>query len=112
MEIVSERTMAASPFRLRVPPAEAVAHRSWRQAHADALQALSAGASVVVLGLPGTGKTLLLQRLAQDLRARGLRVTEAIGPEALPQTEDWDVLVVDEAGTLTGDGLNGLRPSS
>lgn len=60
---------------------------------------------MVLLGLPGTGKTLLLQDLAQKLRHEGWSVRLVERGDALHPALRADVLLVDEAGRMGADAL-------
>jgi len=62
-------------------------------------------------GVPGTGKTLMLHRLAHALRARGRTVRMLIEGEVPAETEPGDVLLVDEADTLASAPLGALTSS-
>ena len=89
-----------SPFPITVGPEHVVAHRGWARARDQVLSAVLAGPSLVlVLGAPGTGKTLLLQELARMLRAAGTDVLlQARGD-----------LPIDAAKTGTADAGAGRR---
>ena len=63
------------PFPITIGPEQAVAHRGWVEARDRALSVIGAGHGLVlVLGAPGSGKTLLLQEIARTLRAAGVDV--------------------------------------
>ncbi len=87
-----------TPFLLNTTPREAVAHAGWRRTRATALAALGRSEMVALLGPSGTGKTLLLQELAQALRHEGrfVRVVER-GDRTDPAFSMADILIVDEA---------------
>lgn len=87
-------------FRLNVQPQQAFAHPQWQRALQGATNALRTGKSVVLVGLPGTSKTLLLQNLAQILREEGFSVRLAGHADALDQEEGRAILLVDEAGSM------------
>jgi hypothetical protein len=94
-----------TPFRLHVEPSEAVAHPGWRQARAEALAALGRGEVVALLGLPGTGKTLLLRDMVQRLRHEGRSVHFVESGDALNPGSGTDVLLIDEAERMDADAL-------
>lgn len=94
---------------------QVVAHRAWRQAREEALAALLEGCRLILLvGSPGTGKSLLLDELAQTLRAKGRQVLLLPRGDVLPDFAEvgWApsradtprVVLVDEANRLT-DGV-------
>lgn len=65
----------AAPFPITIGPEQAIPHRGWCEARDRILAALRADPSLVLLlGEPGTGKTLLLQDIARLLRADGADV--------------------------------------
>jgi len=105
--------VADSAFRLQTLPEEAVAHPGWLRARASLLAALHSGRAMVLLGLPGSGKTLLLQEVARALRQEGRAVRLAGRGDALNGSDDAHVLLVDEAGCMGPDALAGLcaRPA-
>lgn len=65
---------------------------------------------MLLLGAPGTGKTLLLRSLAAALRAEG-RSAGLYDPTA-PMQATGAILLVDEADTLAAAALAGLLASS
>lgn len=78
MNAVSETTHTRladglfDPFRLDIAPVHAVGHRVWQNALERALEAMLARPGLVLLlGGPGSGKTLLLGELESRLRALG-----------------------------------------
>lgn len=96
------------PFRLQVPPEEAVEHRAWRHAHMAVLDAIERGEAVAVLGPPGSGKTLLLRSLARALAALGWKVA-LVGAEGLGAVPDEaELVLLDEAGQLSPADLVAL----
>ena len=90
----------ASPFRLRCRSSDAYPHESWQRAQEQALAALRRGESIAVLGLPGTGKTLLLQHLAHCLSTERVPVTVQRHP-VMDGAGATDMLLVDEADSLS-----------
>ena len=90
----------ASPFRLRCRSTDAYPHASWQRAQGQALAALRAGKSIAVLGLPGTGKTLLLQYLAHCLSTERVPVAVQRHPVA-DGAAAADKLLIDEADSLS-----------
>eukprot|EP01037_Dinobryon_pediforme_P005476 gene5476-5532_t len=77
--------LPANPFRLGIAPEEAIDEGGWRQAADTALALLLAGPGLVVLlGVSGTGKTLLIADLERRLRLKGRSVVLfRDGPAAL-----------------------------
>ena len=71
------------------------------------MEAIGRGASIALLGLPGTGKTFLLKHLADRLRRDGLAVAVRNRP-AGSSDDAFDVLLVDEADSLPADELRNL----
>lgn len=113
MQHLPNLAVADSAFRLQTLPEEAVAHPGWLRARASLLAALHSGRAMVLLGLPGSGKTLLLQEVARTLRQEGRAVRLAGCGDALNGSDDAHVLLVDEAGCMGPDALAGLcaRPA-
>jgi len=105
--------VADAAFRLQASPEEAVAHPGWLHARVALLAALRSGRAMVLLGLPGSGKTLLLQEVARTLRQEGRAVSLAGYGATLNSLEDDHILLVDEAGRMGPDGLAELcaRPA-
>lgn len=99
---------AELPFRLQLSLTDLVEHRGWRHARAQALDALERGESVALLGLSGTGKTLLLRSIAQSLEGLGRDVAMAGAAVPLETLPKADVLLVDEAGTRSDADLAAL----
>ena len=97
--------VVGAPFRLRTALGEVVAHRGWQQARAAIFAAVGRGDAVALLGLPGTGKTLLLQDLARTLRDEGWSARLIERGDALQPASGDDVLLVDEAGRMGADVL-------
>lgn len=90
----------ASPFRLRCRSADAYAHASWQRAQEQALAALRRGKSIAVLGLPGTGKTLLMHHLAHCLSTERVPVAVQRHP-VMDGAGAVDMLLIDEADSLS-----------
>ncbi len=106
VDVVSRPDIAAplpglgSPFPITIGPEQAVAHRGWIEARDRVLSVLLAGRGLVLLlGAPGTGKTLLLQEIARTLRADGTDVL------LLPRGD----LVIDAAEAELADAGAGRR---
>ena len=97
----------STAFRLHTPVGQATPHAGWLQARSALLAAVDAGRSAVLLGPPGSGKSLLLQELAGALRhhhsvtclPRGDLVQGAIAS---------GVLLVDEADGVPASVLAAL----
>src|SRR6185437_11972967 len=101
------------PFPATVGPEDAVAHRGWREACERALAAVLSGpGGVLVLGPAGTGKTLLLQHLAGELRARGMDVLLStrgyLDPSDKAEHGQPRAVLIDEADRLSPESLEGL----
>jgi hypothetical protein len=101
--------VTSAPFDASTLSEEVVLHESWRQASKEALSALRREASVVVLGLPGTGKTFLLQSLGQRLRSGGWRVRSLTASQLPDPKLQTDILLADEVDCLPGEALDALR---
>ena len=93
------------PFQLSSPPQDAFGHPSWQRAEQAALDAIGRGQSVLLLGQPGTGKSLLLARLGAVLRKQGARPQELRRDDRLDISPTADTLLIDEAGLFTSDQL-------
>ncbi len=124
-DVVSGTDIAGSPpslgssFPMTIGPEQAVAHHGWIQARERALSAVLTGYGLVlVLGAPGTGKTLLLQEIARTLRAsgtdvlllpRGDLVTDATeAGMAKDGVGRRRVVLIDEADRMTAAALDHL----
>ena len=93
------------------PIGSVVPHGGWRAGFDASLAALMQGpACVILLGAPGTGKTLLLRELADSLRRRG-RIVRFLMCGDLPVGtvgENGEVLLIDEAARMAPAVLAGL----
>lgn len=98
----------STAFRLHVAPGHATAHAGWLQARSAALAALDAGKAAVLLGPPGSGKSLLLQDLTVALR-RHHDVTCLPRGDLVHGAPASGILLVDEADGLEADVLASLR---
>jgi hypothetical protein len=105
------------PLPGTIGPEDAIPHQGWREACERALAAVLAGPGVVlILGAPGTGKTLLLQHLAPELRARGVDVLLStrgyfdVADEGIGGGESGQrrAVLIDEADRLSPESLGGL----
>jgi len=105
--------VADAAFRLQTSPEEAIAHPGWLKARAALLAALRSDRAMILLGPPGSGKTLLLQEVLRTLRQEGRAVSQVGRGDALNSLEDGHILLVDEAGRMGPDGLTKLcaRPA-
>ena len=97
--------LADPVFSLHVAPDAAVAHPAWRRARAEALALLAAGRHVVLVGAPGSGKSLLLRNLAYALRKAGEPVHLIGRADASGDALAGGILLVDEADALGTDAL-------
>lgn len=95
-------------FRLKVTLAEAVPHPAWRRAGQAALDVVRAGRPVLLLGPPGSGKTLLLQDIARRMREAGSPVRFFDPGGARVDGSKGEILLVDEAGSLGAPALADL----
>lgn len=86
-----------SPFRLKFPLGETFAHPSWECALRDVTAGVALGAWTVLVGEPGTGKTLLLQVLDQNLRSQGSRVRRLCAGDPVSDVAGTEILLIDEA---------------
>ena len=103
---------ATSPFMLRTNPARAVAHLAWIQARNQAEAVLGTGGAACVLGPPGTGKSLLLQAIAEAAGAQDGGGAVSFLPHASAASlSAWTGrggLIADEADTLDDGALDKL----
>lgn len=95
-------------FQLQIAPDAAFPHPAWQQARAVVLNALYDGGIIVLLGPPGSGKSLLLKELASTLRRAGKPARLIERTEALDGPPGSGILLVDEADTLSPDALAAL----
>jgi len=109
MQVFDLPNLHDAPFRLGIAPADAVIHRSWREARDAVLAALAGGpVRIAVLGGTGTGKTLLLHALADALREQG-RTLSVAGSSRVPAELSSDATVLlDDAERLDGVTLRRL----
>ena len=108
MQHSSLLAVADPVFQLQITPEAAVRHPAWQRARAAALEALFSGDATVLLGPPGSGKTLLLHDLARTLRNADQPVRLIRQPGALDGPRGDDILLVDEADALGADALAAL----
>lgn len=92
-------------FSLQIAPDAAVAHPAWCRARAAALEALATGSHAVLLGPPGSGKSLLLKNLAHTLREAGEPVHLIGQAGASGDALAGGILLIDEADALGTDAL-------
>ncbi len=104
---------SVAPFRLRPPPKDAFVHPAWALAERQTHDVIDRGGRVLLLGLPGTGKTFLLQCLEQSLRGRGLDVHRLVSGGAPDGLSAQAVILIDEAGLLSETELSDImrRPN-
>jgi len=95
-------------FQLQIAPDAAFPHPAWQQARAAVLEALDDGGIAVLLGPPGSGKSLLLKELARTLRRAGKPARLIERTEALDGPPGNGILLVDEADTLGPEALAAL----
>jgi hypothetical protein len=96
----------AGDFRLAIDPDQIVEHRAWRVARACALATIEARSGlVVVLGPPGTGKSLLLNELARALKASGRPVQLFHRGDMMHEPSRGGTVLVDEADRMDGATL-------
>lgn len=95
-------------FQLQIAPDAAFPHPAWQQARAAVLEALADGSIAILLGPPGSGKSLLLKELARTLRRAGKPARLIERTEALDGPPGNGILLVDEADTLGPDVLAAL----
>lgn len=96
-------------FRLISSQGDVLAHGSWSFVEHEALAAGVRGGRLDILGLPGTGKTLLLQNVEQKLRKLG-QIPRLLRPgDTLDRIAETDVLLVDEGESFSKDELKRIR---
>lgn len=96
-------------FRLSSSQGDVLAHGSWSFVEHEALAAGVRGGRLDILGLPGTGKTLLLQNVEQKLRKLG-QIPRLLRPgDTLDRIAETDVLLVDEGESFSKDELKRIR---
>ena len=83
-------------------------HPGWEAALAAALAAMRARKLVLLVGAPGTGKSLLLARLCAVLSAEGARVAH-LRHAGVNDRPEADILLVDEADKRPPAELAELR---
>ena len=104
-----------SPFPVAISLDQVVRHRAWCGARAQVLAALDAGnGPILVTGVSGVGKTLLLQELACELSASGADVFlqsrgDAPLAEAAAGTGRRRIVLIDEAKRIDRAALDRLR---
>ena len=99
-------------FQLQIAPDAAFPHIAWQQARAAVLEVLDEGGITVLLGPPGSGKSLLLKELARTLRRAGKPARLIERTDALDGPPGSGILLVDEADTLSPDALAALCSGS
>lgn len=95
-------------FQLQIAPDAAFPHSAWQQARAVVLKVLDGGGIAVLLGQPGSGKSLLLKELARTLRRAGKPARLIERTDALDGPPGSGILLVDEADTLSPEALAAL----
>jgi hypothetical protein len=103
----------AGDFRLAIDPEQIVEHRAWRVSRACARAAIQAESGlVVVLGMPGTGKTLLLNDLACGIRQAGRPVQLVERGDMMQPGTGQGVVLIDEADRLDPVTLGRIAASN
>lgn len=100
MPIVPTPGGPGSPFRLNSLPQDAFAHPEWTRVEREALALVEKREHLLLLGRPGTGKSLLLRSLNQTLKGTGVSVRQLRSDDPLDDLASEDVLLVDEAELL------------
>ncbi len=100
--------LAEPVFQSKIAPEAAIPHPAWQRARAAALEAMFSGDATILIGPPGSGKTLLLHDLARVLRNADQPVRLVEQPAALDGPRGEDILLVDDADALDADLLAAL----
>lgn len=108
MHLTYPPAVADPVFQPQIAPEAAVPHPAWQRARAAALEAMFSGDAAILLGAPGSGKTLLLQELARVLRNADQPVRLIKQPVVLDGPRGEDILLVDDADALDADVLAAL----
>ncbi len=90
-----------SPFRLNSLPHDAFVHPEWTRVKQQALVSVASREHLLLLGRPGTGKSLLLRSLNQTLKDQGVSVRQLRSDDPLDDLASDDVLLIDEAELLS-----------
>ena len=83
-------------------------HPAWERALQACLASLAEGERIVLCGVPGTGKTLLLLTLRRHLRAEGRPVALLRYGAPIAEAGRGEILLVDEADRLSDEQLRQL----
>lgn len=97
-----------NPFSLKVDPEAAIAHPAWQRARTTALDVLRSGGQAVLLGPPGSGKSLLLRELARTLRGTGAEVRLVCHTDEFEAVAVGEAVLVDEADAVEDGVLAGV----
>ena len=101
MQIVPMSCGAGTPFRLKSLPQDAFAHAGWIRAEQQILLSMAGRRRLLLLGKPGTGKSLLLSSVAATLTSRGVSVRRFRSGDLLDDLASQQVLLIDEAAILS-----------
>ena len=96
------------PFPVRAGPGEVLPTPAWTEAMAAVHDALENGRNVLLTGAPGTGKSLLLRCLRDDLAGPSCNVLLIPG-EIERSGEGATILLLDDADRIPKALLNQLR---